>query len=132
MKENYLCPHCRSFLNAGEHIVFIAKTKDNDGLLLLNSEIGNYKTIKNKAFKIEENELLIVSCPLCHADLTVKDFGSHFAKVILLDIDGLQYEILFSRVVGEHCTYKILEGSITAYGEHSEENTNFFGEGPKY
>jgi len=33
------------------------------------------------------------------------------------DENGLEYEIHFSRIAGQHCTYKIIGETVEIYGE---------------
>jgi len=40
--------------------------------------------------------------------------------------------ILFSKIVGEKCTYKVEGGKVESYGADSETYFNFFGETPRY
>ncbi|MBE9492489.1 MAG: hypothetical protein IMY70_06365, partial [Bacteroidetes bacterium] len=125
MNENYLCPKCKGLLNVGEHLVFIIKTKSpRKGLIFLSPEIGNYKVIKHTYFELEEGEKTDFFCPICHFNLKFSRNKS-LARIEMKDADQNKYEILFSRVVGEKCTYKIKGDKITEYGNHTSRYTNF-------
>ena len=58
-KNNYLCPKCRGFLNANDNIVFSVKTQKGDqGLILLHTELGNYKVTSHPSYNYTEGEPL--------------------------------------------------------------------------
>ena len=60
------------------------------------------------------------------------EIHENLAKVLMLDEKNNEYEILFSEIVGEKCTYKIKEEDIELFGDHASKYMNFFGEIPKY
>jgi len=131
--NNYLCPHCKGHIRANNKIIIAAEKVDGSkGLLLLDPELGNYKLLKHPTFDINEGEKMKFYCSICHANLEVEEYDGHFAKVIMVDKNGVEYDILFSNIVGEECTYKLNDGIFEAYGVDSGHYTNFFGETPKY
>ncbi|MFH1198025.1 MAG: hypothetical protein V1720_20145 [bacterium] len=133
MSVNFLCPSCRGDLNVAHHIVLTGKTpKGKRGLLFLSQKLGNYKVNTNSDFKLEEGELIQLFCPICHDTLLAADIGEHLARLIMVDEKGEEYQVVFSEIQGEHCTYKIKDDDVEPYGEDSQKYLNFFGEGPKY
>ncbi len=131
--NNYLCPHCKGHLRANNKIILSAVSeKGTKGLLLLDPELGNYKVLQHPDFDIKEGETIKFYCSICHESLYVEEYEGHFAKVIMVDKNNKEYDILFSKIAGEECTYKMNDGIYEAYGVDSGHYTNFFGETPKY
>ncbi len=108
MATEYLCKVCRGLLNVKTSIV-LAATKVNSsvrGLIFLNPEIGNYLTTTHPSFKIEEGEEYIYTCPICHSQLNSAKY-KHLVRIIMIDDNKKEYNIYFSDIAGEKCTYKI-------------------------
>jgi uncharacterized protein YbaR (Trm112 family) len=133
MAQVFRCPYCNGVLNVEDKIVFSVRTKNGvRGLIFLNPELGNYQTITNPSFKVKEGELNQYLCPICHANLAALEINQNLVKVLLTEENKRVYEILFSGIAGEHCTYKLKETELETYGEDSDKYQNFFGEGPRY
>jgi len=133
MKKSYICPDCRGHLNVGEEILFVAKTNEGvKGIVVLSTKLGDYKRFKHPEFKYEKGDSLEFYCPLCHGSLVATDLNDNLAKVLLVDEKGEEYEVLFSGIAGENCTYKIKEDDMEVFGESSAVYMNYFGEGPRY
>lgn len=125
MDKFYLCPHCKGHLKVGEYIIFTANAKGKSrGLLLLHPEIGNYTSLKHPGFKFKDGDELEFYCPICQERL-VSDFDKRLAHVILVEKNGKQSGIYFSKIAGEHSTYKVSDGEVSAAGEHSSRYTCF-------
>ena len=108
MAVEYLCKVCRGHLNVKTSIV-LAATKTNNargGLVFLNPEIGNYTTTTHASFKIEEGSEYLYTCPICHSQLNSAKY-SHLVRIIMIDEAGKEFNIYFSGIAGEKCTYKI-------------------------
>ncbi len=109
MSNEYLCKVCRGHLKVKTSIV-LAATKLNDrsqrGLIFLNPELGNYTTTTHPSFKIKEGEEYIYSCPICSAQLNSMKY-LHLVRIIMIDEKGKEYNIYFSGIAGEECTFKI-------------------------
>lgn len=126
---NYLCPNCRSYLRVWNNIIFTVKlkSKKQQGILLLYPELGNYDFIHHTSIKFEEGELVDFICPLCHADLTATEINENLARVILIDENNKEYDVYFSKICGEHSTFKIKEDDIVEkYGEDSSSYLSYF------
>jgi len=87
-------------------------------------DVSNYRI---SSFTVKEGEQLEIFCPMCHANLKAIEFDEHLAKISMMDESQKVYEIVFSEIVGEHCTYKLVEHSVESYGEDKNQYTNFFG-----
>jgi hypothetical protein len=124
MEREYLCPNCKGYLRVGQSIVFrIRNPRKKYGLLFLNPELGNYTSHKNPAFEILKDDRIEYFCPLCSANLS-SDINENLAHVRLHE-NGEEFDIYFSRIVGEHSTYKVGEHSFSAAGEDSDKYTHF-------
>ena len=133
MAQDFHCPYCRGILNIQDKIVFSVKTKSGvRGLIFLSPELGNYQTITNPSFDVKEGELHHYLCPICHANLAALEINQNLVKVLLTDEHKKVYEILFSGIAGEHCTYKLKADELEIFGEDADNYQNFFGEGPKF
>ena len=132
MKKDFICPECTGQLFVNDRIIFSTKTDSGKaGLILLSPELGDYKVVKHESYKINEGEHVDFYCPICHANLIVEKGNHKFTRVMMVEM-GEEYEVLFSQIAGEKCTYVIGEGSVKAFGEDADEFTNFWGVSPKY
>ena len=129
MKSTFFCPYCKGRLNVSNNIVFSVKTDDNRvGLVFLNPKLGDYHTTTHPSFNISEGELVEFYCPVCHANLAALEFGENLVKVYMMNENQKVYEILFSGIAGEHCTYILKDREIEHFGEDYNKYTNYFGE----
>jgi hypothetical protein len=114
MTVEYLCKVCRGHLKVNTSIV-LAATKLSDrsqkGLVFLDPEIGNYTKTTHPSFLIKEGEEYIYSCPICSAQLNSMKY-LHLVRIIMVDKDRKEYNIYFSGIAGEKCTYKIRGNKI--------------------
>ena len=132
MAAHYLCPHCKSHLKLAEDIIFLTKNnKGQSGLVLLSPRIGDYSVINDPTLNFEPGDHTNFICPVCYENLDAPEYDKNLAKVILRE-DGKEYEILFSKIVGEKCTYKKLGSDVQSFGEDTDKYTNFFGSEPNY
>jgi len=114
MAVEYLCKVCRGHLKVKTSIVLAAAKLSNRsqrGLIFLNPEIGNYTTTTHPSFQIKEGEEYIYSCPICSVQLNSMKY-LHLVRIIMIDDDGKEYNIYFSGIAGEKCTYKIWGNKI--------------------
>jgi len=116
MANDFLCPICRGQLRIENSLVISVKTKaNNKGLIFLNPEIGNYAKISHPSFKIVEGDEYTVFCPICHATLN-RDENPHIVKMIMADSKGAEFDVFFSVVVGEKCTYVVKDKVVQKAG----------------
>ena len=108
MATEYLCKICKGLLNVKTSIVLAASKVNGSGrgLIFLNPEIGNYVTTTHPSFRIEDGEEYIYTCPICHSQLNSAKY-KHLVRIIMVDDDKKEYDIYFSGIAGEKCTYKI-------------------------
>jgi hypothetical protein len=113
MAIEYLCKICRGHLNGKTSIVLAASKLHSSkrGLIFLNPELGNYAFTTHPSFQIEEGEEYIYTCPICHSQLNSTKY-KHLVRLIMRDEDGKEYDIYFSGIAGEKCTYKMREDTV--------------------
>jgi hypothetical protein len=114
MAVEYLCKVCRGHLKVKTSIVLAATKLSNRtqrGLVFLDPEIGNYTKTTHPSFQIKEGEEYIYSCPICSAQLNSMKY-LHLVRIIMKDEDGKEYNIYFSGIAGEKCTFKIRGNKI--------------------
>lgn len=120
MSNNYSCPECRSKINIGNSFVLAVKSPHNErGLVFLDTELGSYTKKTHPDFTLVEGVQYKFYCPVCHFKLNKAD-NPHLVKVHMSDDSGKEFEINISNIIGEHCTYKIEEKRVDAYGPDAE------------
>lgn len=126
MATDFKCPHCSNLLNVGENIVFTARnTQKQEGLIMLHPELGNYSVIKHPNFEVFPGEKLDFYCLYCNEPL-ISDRNPDMAKILMSDDEGLTYEIHFSRISGQHSTYKIIGENFEIFGEDASVYRDIF------
>lgn len=126
MNASFICPKCRSYLNIGDHIIISAKNERGmRSLLLFSIHLGDYQILKHPSFDIEENDVISLYCPCCNKSLKHSTVHENIYKIIMQDEEDGEYEILFSGVYGERCTYQIREEKVHFFGEHSSKYLDF-------
>jgi transcription initiation factor IIE alpha subunit len=120
MGNSFLCPQCDGHLKVGDSLVFATRTRENiPGLILMSPQLGNYKVVTHTSFDFELGDYVEFFCPLCHAQLS-SEKNENLAKIIMMDDELKKSEILFSKIAGEHCTYRIVEGEeVDKFGKDS-------------
>lgn len=125
MALNYMCPNCRSYLSLDNCVAFSVRTKDNRvGLISLHPALGNYTVQKHKDLYFQEGDELDFYCPVCHAEFA-STHHKHLAKIIMVDEDYNEFEILFSKKAGQQSTYKIEGETMEIFGDDSAEYIDF-------
>jgi len=125
MRTDFLCPKCSNLLNVGENVVFSTRNRwKKEGLILLHPEMGNYALIKHPSFPIEDGEILEFRCPYC-GELFQSEKHENLARVLIRDENGHMGEVHFSRIAGQHCTYKIIGQNMEIYGKDASEYFDF-------
>lgn len=129
LKEKFLCPHCRTHLRLNTNIIFKVDVPSTNqkGLLLLNSELGNYNYISQPDMKFEEGEKIDFYCPVCSADLKAKGIDEDLILIKMIDSEEKEYDIYFSKIAGVRTTFKIENHNILEhYGEDRSEYLRYF------
>ena len=112
-------------MNIGSSLVFSAKSPDNErGLIFLDTELGSYSKRTHPDFELQEGVQYKFYCPVCHFKLNKTD-NPHLVKVHMSDDAGKEYEINISNIIGEHCTYKIEEKRVEAYGPDADRYSKY-------
>ncbi len=129
LEVNYICPKCRSYLRVWKNIIFSVKscTEDEQGNLLLNPKLGSYQFNSNYMLVFKETECLVFFCPICGSNLTATDVNKNLTKIIMIDENQKEYDLYFSRLRGEHSTFKISDNNIVEkYGKDSSNYVDYF------
>ncbi len=125
--ENYICPKCKGFLNVDNELVFITvNQKEEAAIIMLSAELGDYSIKSNQKIDFKPGELIDFFCPLCYADFNAEEFDKNLARVIRIDKNGNETDIVFSKIYGEKCTYTIYDKDLGSYGESKEKYLDRF------
>ena len=114
MAVEYLCKVCKGHLNVKTSIILsAAKVSDRThrGLIYLNPDLGNYTATTHPSFQIKEGEEYIYTCPICGAQLNSMKY-LHLVRILMRDEEGKEFNVYFSGIAGEKCTYKIRGNKI--------------------
>lgn len=127
MATEYLCKVCRGHLKVKTSIVLAAEKTNSSrrGLIFLNPEIGNYTTTTHPSFRIEEGAEYIYTCPICHSQLNSAKYN-HLVRIIMVDDEGREFNIYFSGIAGEKCTYKIRGANVEKKGPDASLYDKYF------
>ena len=120
--NSFYCTHCFKDLNISDKIILkIKSTKRNElGLVMLSSKISNYESETSKSITKKDNELYEFYCPLCSKCLNLESSEMKLVKLYMKDnISKNKYEIYFSGIFGEHCTFIIKDFRLEYFGPHS-------------
>ena len=127
MAVEYLCKICKGHLKVKTSIVLAASKMNSSrrGLVFLDPEIGNYTKTTHPSFQIEEGAEYIYTCPICHSQLNSAKYN-HLVRIIMIDENGKEFDIYFSDIAGEKCTYKISGSDMEKKGEDARKYVNYF------
>lgn len=73
---------------------------------MMHQEGENYTGIKHPTFYSEEGERIDFYCPLCMQSLD-SAVDENLVQISMIDSDGIEQEICFSRIAGEESTYQL-------------------------
>jgi hypothetical protein len=135
MKANdFLCPYCRGHLMPHQKVILSARKESGKrGIILLNPQLGEYDVHVHHTFKLVEGEHIDMLCPLCHANLTDHTISQNLARIKMIDAAGMEYDIYFSEIFGEKCTFKISgDKKIEKFGDDPADYQNYWGATPGY
>lgn len=125
MENKFRCPFCKGHLRVGEYIIFrVRNQKDQYGLLLLHPQIGNYDCVKHPDYHVVDGDALEFFCPMCNHTLK-SDLEDNLVYLMMEEPDGQDFDVYFSRIVGEQSTFKVQGETVTATGEHFGKYTYF-------
>lgn len=109
MAVEYKCKVCKGHLNVKTSIILAATNlsdRNERGLVYLNPELGNYTHTTHPSFILKEGVEYIYTCPICGAQLNSMKY-LHMVRILMIDEEGKEFNIYFSGIGGEECTYKI-------------------------
>jgi hypothetical protein len=116
MANDYQCPTCKGHLTIQDALILsIKKDSKHKGLILMNPEIGNYVKTTHHSFKVEKGVEYILYCPICGVTLNAKDHHQ-LVKLVMTGDDGKEYDVYFSGIGGEKCTYTVRGKKIEKKG----------------
>lgn len=118
-----------SYLVCCDHLILTLESEETNkrGLLMMNIGLGNYSYVNHPSFRFEDGEIVEFYCPVCRANLKVPDINDHLIRLIIHGEDGKKYDVYFSRVAGEHSTFKIdNENVIEQFGEDASSYVSYF------
>ncbi len=123
MAMSYHCPRCEALLNPNVRVVLIARYNDQQGIVLMSSQLGDYQVICDKGFcqEVAEGDTIEFLCPVCHKSLT-SDSHEHFAELKIVNTEKSEHEpclLRFSRVSEEHATFLYDGESVKEFGEEA-------------
>lgn len=127
MPVEYLCKMCKGHLKVKTSIILAASKMNSSqrGLILLDPELGNYTTTTHLPFKIEEGAEYTFTCPICHSQLNSGKYN-HLVRIIRVEEDGKEYDVYFSDIGGEKCTFKLGGENIEIKGPDAARYTKYF------
>ncbi|MFN8240890.1 MAG: hypothetical protein U0X39_09080 [Bacteroidales bacterium] len=123
----FLCKACRGHLQVKTSIVLAAQKMNSTsrGLVFLDPEIGNYTKTTHPSFLIREGEEYIYTCPICHSLLNSAKYN-HLVRIIMVDDKKKEYDVYFSDIGGEKCTFKIGGGEMEIKGPDANRYNKYF------
>lgn len=128
MRTDFLCPKCQNILNVGDNVVFSTRNKwKKEGLILLHPEVGNYTLVKHPSFEVAEGEMIDFFCPYC-GELLRSDKHENLVKILIRDENGNEGEVHFSRIAGQHSTYRIIGKNMEIFGEDASDYYDFLSQ----
>jgi hypothetical protein len=127
MAVEYLCKACRGILNVKTSII-ISATKLNStrrGLVYLNPELGNYTYTTHPTFSLEDGAEYMFNCPICHSQLNSTKYP-HLVRIIMRDENSKEFDIYFSNIAGEKCTFKLGDTGVEERGPDAGKYDKYF------
>ncbi len=123
MSLSYHCPKCDGLLNPNVRVVLIARFGENQGIVLMSSQPGDYQVICDKGLchDVTKGDTVEFSCPVCHGSLT-SDAHENFAELKVVNTAKADHEpclLRFSRVSEEHATFLYDGDSVKEFGENA-------------
>ena len=90
-------------------------------MILLSPKVGDYAKISHPNLKLKDGEEFKFYCPICHYNLAANDVGENLVKILMVDENDDHYEIYFSGISGEQCTYKVSKEKVEKFGDSAEK-----------
>ena len=130
MKNDFICPHCRTVLNPNEEIIMLVSKGGAKHLILFSARIGDYTIHTSPEVDFEAGEVVDFMCPACHWSFR-SPVADDISEVLLRDKEGAFSRVGFSRTYGKQATFLIDEEDVKGFGEDAAayRETNWFGAG---
>ncbi|MEA3448217.1 MAG: hypothetical protein U9Q98_07180 [Bacteroidota bacterium] len=126
MKNHFFCPKCQSFLDVEDNLILVVKAENGKSdLVVLSPELGNYNVKTNPGFEVEKGKKYEFYCPVCNTELA-SDVNENLSHLHMIDAESNEYEVMFSKIAGEQCTYTLIGENVKMYGEDSGNYIDFF------
>lgn len=119
-----MCPFCKGQLNVNDNLILIVRKNDQQGLVFLHTELGNYSSQIISSLVIEKCDDVDFFCPYCHTNMEFQKEKTKLIKLLRKDEEDRITQIFFSKIYGEEATYHIDENKIMLYGEHAKKYMN--------
>lgn len=122
--DSFKCPSCKSTLNVHHYIPMAIRTEnDQKGMVLLSSELGDYKVHFSPNLHVRIGDKIRFHCPTCQENL------GHPSNRDLVQIQrtneyGVDSTVVFSSVYGEHTSFEIKEENLISYGSNALKFTD--------
>ncbi len=116
--NDYICPNCKGHLNVGDSLVFATRTqRKHKGLIILNPEVGNYEYAHHDKYVLNDGEKVDFECPICQSDLTSSQNVDYAMIHMVVEEDGAEYDLYFSKETGNKSTYVVANEVVESFGE---------------
>ncbi|MBS4056980.1 MAG: hypothetical protein KGZ82_06660 [Bacteroidales bacterium] len=127
MKAEYNCPYCNAYLLLKKYLVLSARHNGDPAMLLfMNPELGNTQAVYHPNMQVRLGERYDFYCPVCHETLT-SELHENLVMVKMTDEAGKSYELHFSRIAGQKCTYKIMGNIFEFFGNDAQHYLDMIG-----
>ena len=127
--NDYICPNCKGHLNVGGFLVFATRTeRKHKGLIMMSTVVGNYEYTHHNKFVLNDTEKVDFECPICQSDLTSNRNKDHAMIHMVVEEDGSEYELYFSKIAGNKSTYLVANDAVESFGEDASEFEELFYE----
>lgn len=123
MSWRYSCPACKASLNPRDYIILVGNPSGSEQRVLIgfHPQPGNYELHLPPGAEPEQGQRWDFRCPVCHQDLTAAG-DDKLCALDMLDEQGEQRQVLFSRIAGDRATFVVADRRIEQqFGERAQE-----------
>jgi hypothetical protein len=121
-RNTFYCPECFGNICVSDKIILKIKSDRNDvGMVILSSKISDYTSEVSDAIRMVEGANYKFYCPLCAKCLNLESTNNRLIKLLMRDKENKKYEIFFSGIFGEKCTYIMKDYKLEYFGKHCKK-----------